>query len=72
MNSPYQYRLSKGILDNGSESTIVESARLGWLISDTGRKTTISSVLDSSERHEARRMDTFFERYGHFETLVDN
>ena len=72
MNSLYKYTLSKGISNNGSESIILESVRLGWLISDTGRKTTISSILDSSERHRAREVNTFFERYGHCEILVVN
>ena len=72
MNSLYKYRLSKGILNNGSESTIIESARLGWLMSDTGRKTTISSVLDSSKRHNVWKVFSYFERHGLCEILVVN
>ena len=63
---------SRGILYKGLESTIVESARLGRFISNTCRKTTISSVLYSIKRNYTREMDAFFEKDGPCEILVVN
>ena len=45
---------------------------LGRLISDSGRKTTIRSVLDSSKRHKARKVDRLSEKHGPCEFLVVN
>ena len=40
----------KGILDSRRESTVAEISRLGRIVSDKGRETTISSVLNSIKK----------------------
>ena len=56
-------------LRNPSQKYSMFKAIMGWLMSDTCRKTTIGSVLVSSEQHKAG--ETFFDD-GHCEILLFN
>ena len=65
----YIILMLKGILDYGSVSTVAETSRLGRIMSDKGRKTTISSVLNFNKKYKAREVDAFFKNDGPCEIL---
>ena len=60
----YIILMLKGILDSGSESTVAETSRLGQIVADKGRKTSICSVLSSNRKYKAREVDAFFRNDG--------
>ena len=65
----YLTLMHKGILDSGSESTIDETSRFGWVVSDNGRRTTLSCVLDSGKKYQEREVNAYFKNDGPWEVL---
>ena len=59
----------KGVIDGGASDTIVTESKLGSIITDVGRKTSILSVLDESKRYKARKIRGFL-KTGKTEILI--
>ena len=59
----------KGVIDGGASDTIVTESKLGSIITDVGRKTSVLSVLDESKRYKARKIKGFL-KTGETEILI--